>query len=132
MKHLKGINESLGNGEQDFAQDFDGSFNVEVDNMPSDWEERELNITENGKIKWNLSLNMNSKGIEWFGTTVRQIVFFGMFDNDEELEFEVQDNIETELYDITQSFYPYVIEVDMADSTDVKDWKVKVYFGNPK
>lgn len=132
MRHLKGINESLGNGEQEFSQDFDRSFDVDVSNMPSDWEERDLNIGENGKIKWNLSLNMNSRGIEWFGTSVTQIVFFGMFEDDEEIEFEIQDDIETELYNITQSFYPYVIEVDMTNSTDSKDWKVKVYFGNPK
>jgi hypothetical protein len=131
MRHLKGINESLGNGEQEFEQKFDGSFDVEVDGMPSDWSARDLNITENGKIKWNLSLNLNSKGIEWFGTSVRQIIFFGMFDDDEEIEFEIQDNIETELYNITQSFYPSNIEVNMNNSTDSNDWKVKVYFGNP-
>lgn len=131
MKHLRGINESLGNGEQEFTQDFDGSFDVTVDNIPSDWEDRELNITENGKIKWNLSLNLNNKGIEWFGTSVRQIIFMGMFSDDEEIEFEIQDNIETELYNITQSFYPESIEVDMNNSTDSKDWAVKVFFGNP-
>lgn len=131
MKHLKGINESLGNGEQEFSQKFDGSFDVTVDNMPSEWKDRELNITENGKLTWNLSLNLNSKGIEWFGTSVKQIVFFGMFSDDEEQEFEVQDNIDTELYNITKSFYPDNITVDMNSSTDVADWNVKVYFGNP-
>jgi len=77
MKHLKGINESLGNGEQEFTQDFD---------------------------------------------------VMGMFSDDEEIEFEIQDNIETELYNITQSFYPESIEVDMNNSTDSKDIQSYVWW----
>lgn len=130
MKHLKGINESLGDGTQEFVNDFTG-IDVTADNLPNDWVEKDLKIGENGRLNWFLSINMNKGGIEWFSTTVKQIIFFGSFENDEEIEFEVQDNVETELYDITQSFYPTNIEVDMKDSKDPQDWKVKVYFGNP-
>jgi len=130
VKHLRRIYESFGNGEETFEIDFDG-IDVDVSGMPQEWEDRDLNIGENGKMRWGLSMNLNSRGIEWFATSVSQIVFFGMFDDDEEIELERQNGIETELYNITQSFYVHTIEVNMNDSKDPEDWDVKVYFGNP-
>jgi len=130
MKHLKSINETLGDGTQEFVNNFT-NIDVTADNMPQYWKDRDLNIGENGRIKWSLTINMSKRGIEWFSTAVKQIVFFGSFEDDEEIEFEVQDNVETELYDITDSFYPNAIEVNMKKSLDVQDWTVKVYFGNP-
>lgn len=130
MKHLKGINESIGDGSQDFECDFDG-IDFNVSNEPKEWSDRELNITENGKLKWNLSMNYNKRGVEWFGVSVSQLVFLGSFENDEEIEFEIQDSIDTDLYDITKSFYPTYIDVDMKNNKDPADWSVKVYFGNP-
>lgn len=127
MKHLKNINESFGNGEEEFEATLD-SADIHVSGMPEAWSDRDLSI--GAKLKWRLTLNLNKSGIEWFATSVRQIIFFGHFEDDEEMEFEIQE-AETELYDITKSFYAHSIELDMKDSNDVGDWEVKVYFGNP-
>ena len=130
MKHLRGINESLGNGEETFNVKFE-HFDVNVYGMPDDWGDRDLSMEENGTIEWKLSMNLNNQGIEWFSVSVPRIEFNAIFlEDDEEIDFVVEDP-KTELLNITQSFYVNAIEVDMEGSKDPKDWKVEVSFGNP-
>lgn len=125
MKHLR-LYESAP-GDMQFSSDLDG-VDIEVEGMPAEWSDRGLSIS-GGRIKWTLSMNVNKRGIEWFSTSVPQLVLFGNFDDDDEIEFELQ-NVDTELYNITESLYPTFIKLDMSDSSDSSGWDVKTYFGN--
>jgi len=125
------IEEDFGSGMEGFETKLSRS-EIDTWNEQKEWKSLSVSLA---KISWNAELEVRKFGIEGIVLTVDKIYLLGDVDSGEETnEWELvitsdQIEIETEKNDRLIPLYPSNIDVDFNNSSEMKNWKVKVTFG---